>query len=316
MKLRGAEAGPVERLELHLSYQCVQNCVFCSESGRMSRFAAYPVSRREAAAVLVRKYKEGCRHVTLTGGEPSLHPHFLEILRAAKKIGYTTYATSNGSRLANRDFAGRALPLLDELCLSVHGDTPEIHDRATRSPGSFERLLQALRHVKDSPSPPFLLTNTVITRGNIDSLQATLKFLLTQRSVRHCLFSNLAPEGRGLKNYRRLAVRLRDIGSKVPALARMAKKRGVVLRFFGVPACTLGRHWKLSNDMYWSPRVTVERKSLRKVVGLADITSLRPERKRVRPKRCERCRLNERCGGLFSAYFSAHGDRELKPFLK
>ena len=57
-----------------------------------------------------------------------MHAGFERVLQAAKRLGYRTYVTSNGSRLAESGFARRVLPLIDELCLSVHGARAREHD--------------------------------------------------------------------------------------------------------------------------------------------------------------------------------------------
>ncbi|OGR61399.1 MAG: hypothetical protein A2X36_10765 [Elusimicrobia bacterium GWA2_69_24] len=299
------------RLELHLSYACVQLCAFCSESGRMARFAGQPVGLKEVLSVLLRKRRAGCSHVTFTGGEPTLRPDLPVILATARRLGYSTYLTSNGCRLAEPAYARRVLPLLDELCLSVHGGSARVHDRATRTPGGFAKLRAALRNVEAAARPPFLLTNTVLTRENLPGLNGTLEFILRHRRVRHVLLSNLAPEGRGGEGYARLAVRLGEFRRRIPAAAKRVEGRGVVFRVFGVPACVLGGRWDCSNDLYWSPRVTVERGAARGRMGLRSIVSLRPDRLRVHTPRCRGCALRRRCPGLFEAQLRLYGDCDL-----
>ena len=151
----------------------------------MARFIDHPVSTREIAAVLATK-RRACDHVTWTGGEPTAHPAFLGALRAARGLGYRNYVTSNGGRLSESGFALKALPLIDELCLSVHGDRADVHDRLTGAPGSYKRVQAALDRAQAAPRI-FLLTNTVISALNDSRAEAILRSLLAPR-VRHCLF--------------------------------------------------------------------------------------------------------------------------------
>lgn len=303
----------IRRLEFHLSYACSQGCAFCSESGRMARFARFPVSRKEIGEVLIRKRREGFDHVTLTGGEPTIHPDFLWTLKAAKSLGYRTYVTSNGSRLASPDFAGQALPLIDELCLSVHGHCPGLHDQLTSAPGSFERLREAFRNVGGYGGNLFLLTNTVATALNGPFLKDILKFILGFGKVRHCLFSNLAPEGRGGRAYRLLALPLTQWRREIPELALLRGREGPTLRFFGLPLCVFGDYHDYSNDLYFSPRVTVERMRLKGGAALKEITSLAPTRRRRKPGACRPCAARAVCGGVFARYLEEFGGSELDP---
>lgn len=306
----------MERLEFHLTYTCPQACVFCSEEDRMKAFKDHPVSLQEVARVLALKWKEGFRHVTFTGGEPTIYPRFWNVLRCARKLGYATYITTNGNTLAFEGYARKALPYLSEICFSVHGPDAKIHDGATGDKGSFALLHRALQNVEAFSAETYVLVNFVVTPKNIDSLTDTLEFVGQFRKVRHFLVSNLASEGGGKHRYLELAVPLERIGREAPKLAQVADKRGIVLRFFGVPACVLGTHKRLSNDFHWSPRATIERGRDRQGrVGLVEIRGWTPTRGRVQTEKCAPCSYRRCCPGIFERYRREFGDGELKPVL-
>ncbi len=296
-----------------MSSACDQRCPFCSESERMARYARDPISYGSIVRILIRERRRGFDHVTFTGGEPTLHPRFADVLRAAKRLGYRTYVTSDGTRFSDERFARETLPLLDEICLSIHGDRPAVHDPLVGSPGSFERLMRAVRLIEKASPRPYLLTNTVITRPNLDRIAATVRFLAGLGPVRHCTVSNLAPDGDGLKNFAALAVSLREIGALAPALAETARRAGVTVRVFGVPLCVLGERFDLPNDLHWAPRVTVERGRVDGRVGLQEIYSPHPGRLRFYAPRCRGCAWREGCFGVFKSYYDRFGDGELEP---
>ncbi|MBI5622579.1 MAG: radical SAM protein [Elusimicrobia bacterium] len=302
----------IRRLEFHISYECRQHCLFCSEADRLKRWKGSPVTPAEMARVLAEKRRQGFDHVTFTGGEPTLVTGLEGVLRAAKGLGYATYMTSNGSRLHEPAFAKRILPLLDELCLSVHGPDPALHDALCGTPGGFERLRMALA-LAGSREGLFLLTNTVVVRGNWDRLPAVLGFILGHKGVQHILLSHPAPEGRSAKDYASLAVPFKEWKRAVPGLASQARAKGVTLRFFGLPLCVLGAHAVLSNDLYFSPRVTVERGRVQGKPGLVEITSLKPTRRRVQPEVCSGCSVRDLCGGVFERHLEEFGDADLAP---
>jgi MoaA/NifB/PqqE/SkfB family radical SAM enzyme len=315
---RLADPPVFKRLEFHLTYTCPQACVFCSEEERMDAYKDHPVSLREAATVLAEKRREGFDHVTFTGGEPTIYPHFDKLLRFSKKIGYRTYATTNGNTLAFPSFVRKALPYLDELCLSVHGPDAQVHDGATGDRGSFRLLDRALANIDASDCEPYVLINFVVTPVNVASLPATLAYVSRFRKVRHFLVSNLASEGGGKAHYRELAVPLRRLAREVPELARLAEERGIELRLFGVPACALGRGYeKYANDFHWSPRATVERKrDAAGRVGLVEIRGWTPTRGRLQTPRCAPCIYRGVCPGVFERYIKEYGDSEIEPILQ
>lgn len=301
------------RLELHLSYTCGQRCVFCSESVRMDRWRHAPLRGEEISAVLLARRKAGFNHVTFTGGEPTAHPLLPAALAAARKLGFNTYLTTNGGRFAEEAYAREVLPLVDEVCLSIHGPDERTHDAAAETAGSFARAMSALENIERHGDSVYLLTNTVVTRRNWDRLDEILAMLAERRKVRHILLSNVAPEGRALKDYASLAVPLVRWRERIPSLARPFDANGVVLRLFGLPLCVLGGRDDLSNDAHYSPRVTVERRRTGGKPGLVAIASRDPSRRRSKPVRCRSCAVRGDCSGVFDRYLAAYGSAELAP---
>ncbi len=304
---------PARRLELHLSYACGQSCAFCSESARMAKWRHAPLRGSEISAVLLARRKAGFSHVTFTGGEPTAHVLLPAALAAARQLGFNTYLTTNGGRFAEEAYAAEVLPLVDELCLSVHGPDAGTHDAAAGTPGSFARATQALENIERHGDRVYLLTNTVVTRRNWDRVPETLAFLTSRPKVRHVLLSNVAPEGRAASAYGSLAVPLSSWRERLPELARPFEDGRVVLRLFGLPLCVLGGRDDLSNDAHFSPRVTVERRALRGLPSLVSITSRDASRRRSKPLACRSCEARGDCAGVFDRYLAAFGSGELAP---
>lgn len=88
-------------------------------------------------------------NLTLSGGEPLVNPDFWCIGRRARKLGFVVRVKSNGHVL-NRAMANRLKADVDpfNVDISLHGACPETHDRQTRIPGSFARLMENLRTMK------------------------------------------------------------------------------------------------------------------------------------------------------------------------
>src|SRR5207248_3114323 len=82
--------------------------------------------------------------VILSGGEGSLHPKFIDFIRYAREIGYSRVQTvTNGFMFSKRDFYERAVGAgLGEITFSLHGHTPELHDRLTGTEDAFKKLIK------------------------------------------------------------------------------------------------------------------------------------------------------------------------------
>lgn len=305
-----AETGqPMRRLEFHVTYTCPEACSFCSEEHRMQSYRQFPVTLARAKKVLHEQRARGVESVHFTGGEPTIHPQFLEILQFAKALGLRTSIGTIGTRLADPAWAARAMPFLDEALFSLHGPDAQTHDALASRPGSFQRVTAAMRNAQ-AARPGFRpFVNTVVTRRNLDVLPRTVA---TARELGASLVvvSNLTPEGAGLDAYDELHVRLGELAAQVPAVVEAAGD--TIVRVFGVPACVLGVHRMLSNDLHWNARVTVEWATHPGRVSLEGLYSWHPDRKRAHGAPCGSCAWRAMCPGAFAAYLERHGDAELR----
>lgn len=299
---------PMRRLEFHITYHCPERCSFCSEEHRMSAYESFPVTFGRVARVLREQAERGIESVHFTGGEPTIHPQFVEILQLAKKLGMRTSIGTIGTRLADPAFAARALPFLDEALFSLHGPDAATHEALTRRPGSFARLERAMALGRAQPGFR-IFVNTVLVRENAHRLVETVK-LARERGAELLVVSNVTPEGAGEDAYGALTLRLDQIRALVPQVIEAAGT--MIVRFFGVPACALGESRVFANDIHWNPRVTFEWVRHPERVSLEGIYNWLPDRKRMQTITCGSCSWNQLCHGVFARYVELYGDGELR----
>lgn len=300
-------------LDFHISARCADQCVFCSVSDRMRAYRAHEIRWDEIRDSLIEMRKAGIVYVNFTGGEPTTHRDFAKSVRLAKSLGFRTCVTTNGTGLVRADRAGRILPGLDEITVSLHGATAAVHDANSRSPGSFDRLTRVLDLLDSNPSPPVVRINTVMTTLNFSELPDIVALVSRRPSVRFHLLSAISPSDDGLHNYDRMAVRLSDIARIAPALVEAGRAAGISVHFFGVPPCVLGPLAALSDDFYFTRRVTLEREMEGGIPYLQKVESDNPTRLREYPAACDGCHLRkpELCGGVYAAYIEKFGESEI-----
>lgn len=145
---------------------CNSRCLFCLDSDT-PRNLLLPVEEIRKEIDRGRTELDADKLI-LSGGEASLHPAFAELIAYAKAAGYELVQTvTNGYRFADRDFYETAVRAgLGEITFSLHGHTPELHDRLTQTEGAFERLMKGMiRAVRD----PRVIANVdvVINQQNV-----------------------------------------------------------------------------------------------------------------------------------------------------
>lgn len=302
----------MKRLEFHISYRCNHNCIFCSEYDRLNAHANHPLSLMQIKAILIDRRKKWFNHVNFTGGEPTLIPGFLELLRFTKKLGYTIYVGTNGTMFASEEFAKEALQYIDELSLSIHWFDAKSAEEQTGNKHHFDIFDTSIsKHIaRHQQANNFFFANIVLNQKNY---RDTVKILAYIKSsgypVKQVLISNIAPEGLAEHDFAKLVFDLHEFQEYIPAIVNYCDSSWLTLRFFWLPTCILADEFaSYANDAHWEWRNTIERfTDADGKVKLIDIYTPDNSRKRTFVEKCQSCKWKERpCTGIFAKYLEHH----------
>jgi len=176
---------------LELTYRCNWRCGFCYNPRHRDLRG---LKGAEWVEVIVELRELGTLTVTLTGGEPLLHPDFFRIARAVREQGFALRVFTNGS-LIDAETAQRLAELHPMgVELSLHGATAATHDGTTGTPGSWSSLVQALDRLEASGVR--VLLKTPLTRLNEGELDAMIAFA-AERRVPYLVDPTLSPRDDG-----------------------------------------------------------------------------------------------------------------------
>jgi MoaA/NifB/PqqE/SkfB family radical SAM enzyme len=155
---------------VELTYRCNLDCFFCyndlglrGEPLRTDQYLGFFEDLRGLQVL----------NLTLSGGEPLAHPDFLKLGARARELGFVVRVKSNGHALRGemaRRLRDEVDPFLVEV--SLHGATAATHDRQTRVPGSFDRLLVNLREALGLGLR--IKINSTVTRWNEGEIEGML----------------------------------------------------------------------------------------------------------------------------------------------
>ncbi len=142
--------------------------------------------------------KAGVAAVALSGGEPTIHPHFERVLSELARRGIYAAVATNGWVFADIKRLERAKRLgLRYVEVSVDSVDPEKHDKFRGVKGSWERAVKALMNaVKLGLNHAMAVT---LTRENIDEIEDFFD-LAEEIGVKKIVFFNFVPVGRGEEN--------------------------------------------------------------------------------------------------------------------
>jgi len=161
---------------VRISRTCNNRCSFCLDADVQDGTF---ISREDVEQDIRRGIEEGAVRLILSGGEASIHPDFLDLVRLGKELGYGHVQTiTNGRMFAYRGFARRAVEAgLDEVTFSLHGHTPELQDELTGVPGSFAQTVAGIRNVVATGI--VVSGDVVVSRRNVRHLRTVLDLFIT-----------------------------------------------------------------------------------------------------------------------------------------
>lgn len=165
--MRAAEGPPTATV--NVTYVCNSDCVFCPVGPRTGSASHPPTQRHE----LERLRRQGVTAVEFDGGEPTVNPELVALLRHARTLGYERIGvTTNGRMCFYEDYAKKLVCSgLTSLVFSVHGPDAETHTRHVGVPEAFEQAIGGIRHsVRHAPPGVQLGMATTLTKHNLGRL--------------------------------------------------------------------------------------------------------------------------------------------------
>lgn len=162
--------GP-QKLVMNVTYVCNNHCTFCAV-GTRTQLDGHPTRQREQ---LAHWRSRGVHQVDFDGGEPTLNPELVPLIRHARALGYTRVnVTSNGRMCAYEGFAARLVNSgLTSLLFSIHGPDARTHAQNVGVAEAFEQTVAGVRHcVRLAPAGVALGMNVTITKSNVELLGA------------------------------------------------------------------------------------------------------------------------------------------------
>ena len=304
-----------DRFEIQLGHLCNNRCVFCV-SGQLTHKRQAPLLDPDLLKQRISDARaSGHRTLTLLGGEPTIQPFFLDVVRHAVSLGFERIVVfTNGSRLWRDDVVDAVLATGGdfEFRFSFQGATQEAHERTTRRRGSWDQLLSSLDHVRARGRRATV--NMCVVRQNFESVDRFAD-LLVPRGVAQLHVDMLNPYDTGVMSDDELSSILPRLSDLAAPLERMVRAfpEGFDVNVGNLPFCVAPSIAPFIHHG-GEPTFTVTADDF-------GAESLQQERDKyavkragkVKPDRCRACVFDDRCSGVFEAYAERHGLDELQP---
>ncbi|MCC6644991.1 MAG: radical SAM protein [Polyangiaceae bacterium] len=297
--------------EIQLSHLCNNRCVFCV-SGRNTHHKIAPIVPLDEVLGPLRSAREkGYQKVTVLGGEPTILPYFLDVVREAVALGFSEIVLfSNGARLHRPELLDAVLATGGnfEFRFSFQGATRESHERTTKRKGSWDQLLASVDAARARGQR--VTANMCVVATNYEDVPRFAE-LLVPRGVSQLHLDMMNPYDAGISDVAELHAVQARYSLMAPRLAAMiaAFPPGFDVHVGNLPFCVAPA---LAASVHHAGQPTETATVNGAQLDTKDKYDDKTSQRRKAPG-CATCVFDHACTGFFGAYLEQHGDAERRP---
>lgn len=193
----------LSEISIEISQRCPNRCIYCSSHSNPQ--ATHIIPFEIIKNVIDDAKSLGCKIVCLSGGEPFLHPHILDIISYIAKQQLTCYVYTSGIYMKDEVYS--SLPneyieairgMVDKVIFNVEADSSTLYDKIMGTDvGGFDMMKKS---IDDCVSSGLVVeTHVVPMQVNFKHLKSIFE-MCYQLGVSKVSILRLVMQGRALEN--------------------------------------------------------------------------------------------------------------------
>ncbi|MBU0580304.1 MAG: radical SAM protein [Candidatus Margulisbacteria bacterium] len=310
----------IRDVEVHLGFPCNNNCIFCmaNKEYRKNKFFSYEKVIKQISAYA----KKGFNSIGFLGGEPTLHPRIIDIVRHANKAGMKSiHIVTNGRRLADGVFLNNLIASgVNRISVSIHSHLPKLEDNLTQVQGSFSQKLNGLHNIiqlQRKNKSINVSINIVINKMNIKSISESVKYF-ANLGYKDYRLNFIQTEGSARDNFEKLIPYYKNVYVLFKKVVDFAKKNTLTVSFADLPFCVIDKYpefYKYTSELKdcYNFVVMMGAPNCDRTIKHFSWENVRKNELKMKPKKCNRCQYNKICEGIWKEYAKRIGYTELIP---
>jgi len=294
----------MKRCDIKVGFSCNNNCIFCAQAHKRH---LGDLTTEEIKVQLKKGIEDGADEVVFTGGEPTIRPDIVKLVKYAKDIGFKWIQIQSNCRMCSYiDFVKKLIKAgANEFSPSIHGHTPELHDSLVRSKGAWKQTYQAIKNLKSLGQ--YVMTNTVVVKQNYKYLPQIAQMLVNLK-VDQFQLAFVHATGNAAKYFDIVVPRVKDVAPYVHKALDIARKYKVRAMVEAFPFCLMKGYEEFVSELY-IPIGEIRESDM----FIAKYEDWRlNEGKRKSPK-CKECKYDLICEGPWREYPEHFGFDEFIP---
>ena len=306
-----------KKIQINLGHICNNVCKFCMNGEPLNKrkFVPFSLAKKELKKLKDKNYNV----VGFLGGEITIYPKIIELVKLATKLGYERIdLVSNGRRYSDIKFLKNLIEVGNiRFYLSIHSHKEKIEDFLTSVKGSFNEKIQGLYNLitlqKKGLIQERIFINLVINKLNYKFLSQILIFYFKNFGIKDFRFNFIRPEGRAFVNFKLLVPTYTEILPYLKKSILLSKKLNLDISLEGIPFCLL-KEIKNFKDFVGEFRDGIGEirggTDLRQQIKIAE---QRKQNLRTKIRNCQKCVYDSLCEGPWKNYAKIYRFKEFKP---
>jgi radical SAM protein with 4Fe4S-binding SPASM domain len=180
---------------IELTSECNLRCLHCyNESGVLRNL----INMKEYENILNSLPNGEDTTVTLSGGEPLLHPLIWEFVKKLDEKEFGRKLMITNATLITPEIAKALKAHNLSIQVSLNGSCPDTHDKLCGK-GNFDKTIKGLKYLLDAGLAERVLIRCMVSAFNITDVKKMIK-MLAEQGIKHIDLATLTLLGRGKKN--------------------------------------------------------------------------------------------------------------------
>ena len=181
--------GSISWSVLEITDYCNFNCKWCFANASSIRQPVH-MGLEDAKKIIGMLADAGTKQLTLSGGEPTLHPHLRDIVSFANGRGMVVHMNTNGYILTRKLASELRKAGLSQVQINIDSLDSGRHDSIRGRKGSFQRAVQALKNARAAGIT--CASQTVLTKDNENEIVEIFRFARSM-GIQRCRVWDMTP---------------------------------------------------------------------------------------------------------------------------
>jgi MoaA/NifB/PqqE/SkfB family radical SAM enzyme len=159
---------PLHRCELLLTKRCNFRCPYCRGTGPKQE-----ASLEEAQMVVSEWAKHGLKNVRFSGGEPTVWPHLVELIKHTKSLGVERIAISSNGSASKELYKELCDSGVNDFSISLDACCSSTGDTMSGVKGAWNTVVENIKYLS---TLTYVTVGVVLTNNNIEELGKIIEF--------------------------------------------------------------------------------------------------------------------------------------------